>query len=36
MDNLLLSDVEDSVANVVRRRLLVSVDETAAPAVHTL
>lgn len=35
-NNLLLCDVEDTVADVVRRRLLVSVYETAAPAVHTL
>lgn len=32
-ENSLLCDVEDSVADVVRRCLAVSVDEAAAPAV---
>ena len=35
MEDLLLGDVEDSIADVVRRRLPVSVDEAAAPAVLT-
>lgn len=35
MNGLLLSDVEDSIADVVCRGLPVSVDEAAAPAVLT-
>lgn len=35
MEDLLLSDVEVSVADVVCRCLPVSVDEAAAPAVLT-
>lgn len=35
MAALLVGDVEDSVADVVRRRLLVAVDEAAAPAAIT-